>query len=230
MTCSSPTAITGTASAGPIATRCVGAGRTDTAAEQTLAFVSELVAEQLSVAAIHRLYTDVTLPDLTTALARSFEITPTDRPSDASLAAMEHEGFLVLVVLTAGGDYRETPPVRPDPRAGRGLAGNRAGRRRRYGELPARAGGDAGRSGRRTRVRGCAIRPVARRDRTHRPRGTPDAAQIDLLHPEAQDGIRHPDVGLNGEISFSDALRHRALTARTPAYCGQGKSRSWRGT
>ena len=73
------------------------AGRTDTAAEQTLAFVSELVAEQLSVAAIHRLYSDVTLPDLTTALARSFEITPTDRPSDASLAAMEHEGFLVLV-------------------------------------------------------------------------------------------------------------------------------------
>ena len=72
-------------------------GRTDTAAEQTLAFVSELIAEQLSVAAIHRLYTDITLPDLTTALARSFEITPTDRPSDATLAAMEDEGFLVLV-------------------------------------------------------------------------------------------------------------------------------------
>ena len=72
-------------------------GRTDTAAEQTLAFVSELIAEQLSVAAIHRLYTDVTLSDLTTALARSFEITPTDRPSDATLAAMEDEGFLVLV-------------------------------------------------------------------------------------------------------------------------------------
>ena len=72
-------------------------GRTDTAAEQTLAFVSELVAEQLSVAAIHRLYADITLPDLTAALARSFEITPTDRPSDATLAAMEAEGFLVLV-------------------------------------------------------------------------------------------------------------------------------------
>ena len=72
-------------------------GRTDTPAEQTLAFVSELIAEQLSVAAIHRLYTDVTLADLTTALARSFEITPTERPSDATLAAMEDEGFLVLV-------------------------------------------------------------------------------------------------------------------------------------
>ena len=50
-------------------------GRTDTPAEQTLAFVSELIAEQLSVAAIHRLYADVTLTDLTAALARSFEIT-----------------------------------------------------------------------------------------------------------------------------------------------------------
>ena len=72
-------------------------GRTDTAAEQTLAFVSELVAEQLSVSAIHRVYSDITLPELTTALARSFEITPTDRPGEATLAAMEDDGFLVLV-------------------------------------------------------------------------------------------------------------------------------------
>ena len=72
-------------------------GRTDTAAEQTLAFVSELVAEQLSVAAIHRLYTDITLPALTAALARSFDITPLDRPNDATLTAMEDDGFLVLV-------------------------------------------------------------------------------------------------------------------------------------
>jgi uncharacterized protein (DUF1015 family) len=72
-------------------------GRTDTAAEQTLAFVSELVAEQLSVAAIHRLYAEITLVDLTAALVRSFDITPMDRPTDATLAAMAEDGFLVLV-------------------------------------------------------------------------------------------------------------------------------------
>ncbi len=72
-------------------------GRTDTAAEQTLAFVSELVAEQLSVAAIHRLYADTTLSELTGALARSFDLVPADRPTEATLAAMQGEDFLVLV-------------------------------------------------------------------------------------------------------------------------------------
>ena len=36
-------------------------GRTDTPAELTLAFVSELVEDQLSIEAIHRLYADTTL-------------------------------------------------------------------------------------------------------------------------------------------------------------------------
>ena len=46
-----------------------------TPAEQTLAFVSELVAEQLSVDAIHRLYADITPAELGAALARSFTLT-----------------------------------------------------------------------------------------------------------------------------------------------------------
>ena len=82
-------------------------GRTDSAAEQTLAFVNELVPEQLSVAAIHRLYRDVTLADLTAALQRDFELTPTDRPGSSTLAAMERDGFLILV--GSDGTWRLTP-------------------------------------------------------------------------------------------------------------------------
>ena len=71
-------------------------GRTDTAAELTLAFVNELIEEQLSVAAIHRLYANIEVADLARALARSFELMPIDRPSTDTLAAMAMEGFLVL--------------------------------------------------------------------------------------------------------------------------------------
>ena len=56
-TSSSPTGTTATGSAGPTATRSAPRpGRTDTPAELTLTFVNELVADQLSVEAIHRLY------------------------------------------------------------------------------------------------------------------------------------------------------------------------------
>ena len=68
-----------------------------TPAEQTLAFVSELVAEQLSVDAIHRLYADITPAELGAALARSFSLTELGLPTPATLAAMRSEGFLVLV-------------------------------------------------------------------------------------------------------------------------------------
>jgi uncharacterized protein (DUF1015 family) len=82
-------------------------GRTDTAAELTLAFVNELLEEQLSVEAIHRLYADIEVADLAGALARSFELTPTDRPSSDTLAAMAMEGFLVL--FTREGVWRLEP-------------------------------------------------------------------------------------------------------------------------
>jgi uncharacterized protein (DUF1015 family) len=71
-------------------------GRTDTAAEETLTFVNELVAEQLSVAAIHRLYAGVPLPTLRAALERSFVCEPMAAPDAGTLAAMEADGFLVL--------------------------------------------------------------------------------------------------------------------------------------
>jgi uncharacterized protein (DUF1015 family) len=72
-----------------------------TPAEHTLAFVNELVAEQLSVDAIHRLYADVTPDTLRAALERSFRLTELDRPTPPTLAAMRAEGFLVLVTPDA---------------------------------------------------------------------------------------------------------------------------------
>lgn len=70
--------------------------RLDTPAEQTLAFVNELVPEQLSVAAIHRLYSSVSFPSLRVALEVCFELIETTRPTPATLAEMETEHFLVL--------------------------------------------------------------------------------------------------------------------------------------
>jgi uncharacterized protein (DUF1015 family) len=72
-------------------------GRTDTPAELTLTFVSELVEDQLSIEAIHRLYADTTLEKLKTELARSFHVTRTELPDRETLRAMEAEGYLVLV-------------------------------------------------------------------------------------------------------------------------------------
>ena len=79
-------------------------GRTDTPAELTLAFVNELIEEQLSVEAIHRLYTHIDVTELAEALARSFELIPTDRPGPATLAAMATKEFLVL--FTREGTWR----------------------------------------------------------------------------------------------------------------------------
>lgn len=72
-------------------------GDTDSPAELTLAFVGELVADQLSVEAIHRLYTGVTFDELRDALAESFDLTSIEEPTPATLAAMTDEGFLVLI-------------------------------------------------------------------------------------------------------------------------------------
>jgi len=84
-------------------------GRTDTPAEHTLAFVNELVADQLSVEAIHRLYAEIGPAELTAALERFFTLEPMDRPTQATLAAMVEHDFLVLV----GPDYTSRLTVRP---------------------------------------------------------------------------------------------------------------------
>jgi uncharacterized protein (DUF1015 family) len=72
-------------------------GSNETPAELTLAFVSELVADQLSVDAIHRLYTGIAVDDLTAALGRAFELSPAGRVTPATLAEMVERGALCLV-------------------------------------------------------------------------------------------------------------------------------------
>lgn len=72
-------------------------GRTDTEAEYTLTFVNELVADQLSIEAIHRVYTGITLDELRRDLAASFDIEPAPAPSPQLLADMVSLGRLVLV-------------------------------------------------------------------------------------------------------------------------------------
>ncbi len=72
-------------------------GRDESDAEDTLTFVSELVADQLSVEAIHRLYSDVHVDDLVTALDEGFDRSPAGTPSSATLTEMEARGALCLV-------------------------------------------------------------------------------------------------------------------------------------
>lgn len=89
-------------------------GRVDSPAEDTLAFISELVADQLSVAAIHRLYSGPPIEAIRTTLERFFAVRPTGRPDADTLARMEAEGFLVLV----GPEQAWSLIPRPDAFAG----------------------------------------------------------------------------------------------------------------
>ncbi|MDR0283884.1 MAG: DUF1015 domain-containing protein [Propionibacteriaceae bacterium] len=72
-------------------------GRADTLAEHTLTFVNELVDDQLSISAIHRLYAGVTTAELRAALAESFELTPAPPATPALLAEMVKSGRLVAL-------------------------------------------------------------------------------------------------------------------------------------
>ena len=76
--------------------------------------MNELLADQLSVAAIHRLYSGIEVPELVTALDQRFELSPTEPPGPETLADMAANGYLVLV--TADSAWRLTP--RPGAFAG----------------------------------------------------------------------------------------------------------------
>ena len=83
----------------------VASGRADTDAELTLAFVAELVDDQLSVEPIHRLYSGVDLPALRAALERAFTLTEVggDFGTVSTLNATS------MVFLTADGAWRLDP-------------------------------------------------------------------------------------------------------------------------
>ena len=72
-------------------------GSRDTEAELTLTFVNELVADQLSVEAIHRLYSKVSFAQLRDRLATAFELVDAPPPDGTTLAAMTERGCLCLL-------------------------------------------------------------------------------------------------------------------------------------
>jgi uncharacterized protein (DUF1015 family) len=87
-------------------------------ADETLAFVNELVADQLSVEAIHRLYRDVSFDDLVSALDACFARSDAGTPDDATLATMDHDGVLCLVGPDGAAQWlRPRPGVFDDVRS-----------------------------------------------------------------------------------------------------------------
>ena len=66
-------------------------------ADETLAFVNELVADQLSVEAIHRLYRDVAVDDLLSALDTCFERSDAGTPDRSTLSTMDEDAVLCLI-------------------------------------------------------------------------------------------------------------------------------------
>ena len=78
-------------------------GRRDTGAELTMTYVNELVDEQLSVAAIHRLYRDVSIDDFLRALDTSFSIGPREQVDDQVLSEMVRRGVLSLLFADSTG-------------------------------------------------------------------------------------------------------------------------------
>ena len=72
-------------------------GRTDTDAELTLTFVNELIDDQLSIEAIHRLIAGVPLDALTAQLMGSFDLSPAPAPTPQLLADIVANGRLALL-------------------------------------------------------------------------------------------------------------------------------------
>ena len=66
-------------------------------AELTMTYVNELIDEQLSVAAIHRLYEGISYSELAAALSPFFTITDADPVGSATLSQMNERGSLCLV-------------------------------------------------------------------------------------------------------------------------------------
>ena len=72
-------------------------GRRNTLAEYTLTFVNELVDDQLSIEAIHRVYTNICLDELRANLSGCFDLEPAPAPSPELLGDMVALGRLVLL-------------------------------------------------------------------------------------------------------------------------------------
>jgi uncharacterized protein (DUF1015 family) len=85
-------------------------------AEATLAYLGELAADQLAIAAIHRVYRGVPFAALRAALARSFTLTPAPPPSAETVPEMDRRGALVLLAPDGSAQW-----LTPNPDAFTGI-------------------------------------------------------------------------------------------------------------
>jgi len=85
-------------------------GRRDTGAELTLTYLGELVADQLNVAAIHRMYRQVSPAALHSVLERSFHLADAGPVSRETLVEMERRGALCLVDTEGHGSWLHPRP------------------------------------------------------------------------------------------------------------------------
>ena len=84
----------------------------ENAARTTMTYVGELVEEQLSIAAIHRLYQGVSFDRLREVLATSFEVSPLDQRVDSSvIGEMSRRGALCLVDTSLNGWWLTPKPA-----------------------------------------------------------------------------------------------------------------------
>lgn len=79
-------------------------------AQHTLTFVNELIADQLSVAAIHRLYGGVSLAELRSHLATRFDLAPATVPGPEVLGEMEASGRLLLLTRDGTAEWLSPRP------------------------------------------------------------------------------------------------------------------------
>jgi uncharacterized protein (DUF1015 family) len=75
-------------------------GSNSSGAELTMTYVNELIDEQLSVAAIHRLYEGISYKELAAALSPFFTITDADPVDPTTLSQMNERSSLCLVAKT----------------------------------------------------------------------------------------------------------------------------------
>ena len=85
-------------------------GADDSPAEQTMLFVSELIDEQLSVEAIHRVYRDIDRDDLVAALGVGFDLSAAGAVTSATLAEMDDRGALCLLERDGTGSWLTPKP------------------------------------------------------------------------------------------------------------------------
>ena len=74
-------------------------------AELTMTYVGELIEEQLSVAAIHRLYNDITPDSLLTALSTHYDTSDAGQVSASTISHMATHAVLCLVRPDGSGTY-----------------------------------------------------------------------------------------------------------------------------